>query len=202
MPEENDSSTDLRLAIGLLQGIDMKTGVFFERDGVLNRSQIVQGHEVPPTRLEDFEVNSTALPLLQELRGAGFILIVTTHQPGISRGELRRTEVDLMHSVLRRKLPIHDVYLCGADDSSHPCQKPNPGMFLEAAFKWGLDLDRSFVISNKWPDAKAAQIAGCTSIMIRSPWIGADHHDFVVESLDAAVRKIQQLGVRPVYANC
>jgi phosphoglycolate phosphatase-like HAD superfamily hydrolase len=64
---------------------------------------------------------------------------------------------------------------------------------LEAGFKWGLDLDRSFVISDKWPDAKAAQIAGCTSVMIQSPWVGNDHHDFVVEDLKAAVAKILHL---------
>ena len=67
---------------------------------------------------------------------------------------------------------------------------------MEAAFKWSLDLDHSFVISDKWQDAKAAQIAGCTSVMIDSPWIGDDHHDFVVKDLGSAVAKIVQLQSR------
>lgn len=178
----------------------MKPAVFFERDGVLNCCAVLHGHQIPPRRLEDFQIDTGAAPLLQQLRDAGFILIATTNQPGVSRGDLRRTEVDVMHAILQRRLPLHDIFLCCSDDSSHPCFKPNPGMFSEAAFKWGLDLDRSFVISDKWADAKAAQILGCTSILIRSPWIGADHHDFVVPSLAEAVRKVQQLSPVPGHA--
>jgi phosphoglycolate phosphatase-like HAD superfamily hydrolase len=56
------------------------------------------------------------------------------------------------------------------------------------------------VISDKWQDAKAAQIAGCTSVLVRSPWIGDDHHDFVVGSLAEAVGKIRQLCSAAHYA--
>lgn len=178
----------------------MKAAVFFERDGVLNTCDTVRGHQVTPASLEAFKVSPSAAALLQELRDDGFILIATTNQPCVARGEVRRNEVDLMHTILRRKLPLHDLFLCCSDDPSHPCYKPNPGMFLEAAFKWSLDLDRSFVISDKWPDAKAAQVAGCTSILIRSPWIGTDHHDFVVEDLTEAVRKVQRMAASPSLA--
>lgn len=171
----------------------MKTAVFFERDGVLNLCDLVRGHQAIPRLLEEFRIAPEAAQLLAELKSLGLLLIATTNQPGISRGEVRRNEVDLMHTVLRRKLPLDDIVLCGSDDPSHPCLKPNPGMLLEAAFKWSLDLDHCYVVSDKWQDAKAAQIAGCTSILIRSPWIGTDHHDFVVESLAEATRKIVRL---------
>ena len=107
----------------------------------------------------------------------------------------RRRALDVLRreQTLRRKLPLDDVLFCPYDDVTHPCRKPQPGMFLEAAFKWNLDLDRSFVVSDKWSDAKAAQLVGCTSIMLESPWIGDDHHDFVVSDLAAAVAKIEQL---------
>jgi hypothetical protein len=36
-------------------------------------------------------------------------------------------------------------------------------------------------------------MAGCTSIMVRSPWIGDDHHDFVVEDFASAVSKVLHL---------
>jgi D-glycero-D-manno-heptose 1,7-bisphosphate phosphatase len=171
----------------------MKAAVFFERDGVLNLCETVNGHQKVPLRLEQFRINPEAVSALRELKLAGYVLIATSNQPAVSLGDLTRNELDLMHAVLRRKLPLDDVLCCPYDDVTHPCYKPHPGMFLEAAFKWSLDLDRSFVISNKWSDAKAAQIAGCTSVMIQSPWIGDDHHDFVVADLAAAVGKIAQL---------
>jgi histidinol-phosphate phosphatase family protein len=178
----------------------MKTAVFLERDGILNECENVGGHQAVPTRLEQFKVTPEAARLLGELKADGHLLIATTNQPGVSRGEVRRNEVDLMHVILRRRLPLDDLFLCASDDPTHPCFKPQPGMFQEAAFKWGLDLDRCFVISDKWQDAKAAQIAGCTSVLVRSPWIGDDHHDFVVGSLAEAVGKIRQLCSAPHHA--
>lgn len=181
----------------------MKAAIFFERDGVLNLCETRDGEQQVPKRLEEFQINPAAAALLAELKQAGFVLIVTSNQPLVEQGELPRRELDLMHTVLRRKLPVDDVLFCPYEDDTHPCQKPQPGMFLESAFKWGLDLERSFVISDKWQDAKAAQVVGLTSIMINSPWIGDDHHDFIVEDLAAAVAKIHHLNQplhEPVYA--
>jgi hypothetical protein len=64
---------------------------------------------------------------------------------------------------------------------------------MEAAFKWHLDLDRSFVISDKWQDAEAARTAGCTSLLIQSPWVGSVHRDFLLPDLNAVVEKILYL---------
>ena len=171
----------------------MRLAVFLERDGILNR--YVTGRASPgvPIRLEQFQVIEETRSLLQSLKDAGFLLLVATVQPAVSRGELSRNELDLMHHVLKHKLPVDDILLCCADDASHPCHKPQPGLFMEAAFKWGLALDRCYVISDKWQDAKAAQVAGCTSVMIDSPWVGTDHHDFVVPDLATAVKKILSL---------
>jgi D-glycero-D-manno-heptose 1,7-bisphosphate phosphatase len=148
-------------------------------------------------RLEQFKVNPAAKPLLADLKRAGLLLIATTNQPGPSRGQMSRNELDMMHAVLRRQLPLDDLLVCVSDDPHHPCYKPQPGMFLEAAFKWGIDLDHSFVISDKWQDAKAAQIAGCTSVLVQSPWIGRDHHDFVVQDFESAVSKVLHLHTQP-----
>lgn len=171
----------------------MKPAVFFERDGVLNLCEVGSGRPLPPLRFEQFRIHPDAPACLADLKRAGFLLIATTNQPAVSEGTLSRRELDLMHGVLRRKLSLDDILVCPYDDPTHPCCKPQPGMFLEAAFKWSLDLDRSFIVSDKWMDAKAAQIAGCTSVLIDSPWIGDDHHDFVVADLPSAVVKILDL---------
>jgi D-glycero-D-manno-heptose 1,7-bisphosphate phosphatase len=168
----------------------MKTAVFLERDGVLNPCEVRGGVQQVPLRLEQFRVREEVRPHLESLKRAGFLLIVATHQPGLSQGKVGRNEIELMHRILRHKLPVDDIFLCGSDDPTHPCYKPQPGMFTEAAFKWGLDLDRCFVISDKWTDAKSAQVVGMTSVLIDSPWIGDDHHDFVVADFGAAVAKI------------
>ncbi len=172
----------------------MKLGIFIERDGVLNRVRVERQHQVTPLTLDEYHINVGARGLLQKLKDAGFALIVTTNQPGLSRGYQSRRELDLMHERLRRSLPVDDILVCAHDEADYcPCRKPKPGLLIEAAFKWQLDLTRSFVISNKWQDAEAARTAGCTSLLIQSPWIGTGHHDFVLPDLTVIVEKILQL---------
>lgn len=172
----------------------MKCAVFVERDGILNR-EIRKGNLLQPcARLEEFEVLDDAVDALARMREAGLLVIATTNQPGVSQGLLSRRELGLMHSLLLKRLPLDDIMVCPHDAGDHcPCRKPKPGLLLEAAFRWHVDMDHSFVISKMWPDAEAAHVAGCTSILINSPWIGSGHHDYVVRSLEGAVEKVLQL---------
>ncbi len=174
----------------------MKVGVFIERDGVLNKVRLERYHQVTPLTAIEFEVNLEITALLKKLKAAGLVLIATTNQSGLSHGQLSRRELDRMHETLRRTLPLDDIFVCPhAEEDRCPCRKPKPGLLIEAKFKWHLDLDRSFVISDKWQDAEAARAAGCTSLILRSPWMGSVHHDFLVPDFSAAVDKIVQLHV-------
>lgn len=177
----------------------MKAAVILERDGILNRVQIERQHQISPRSIESFRVIPSARRALRQLKAAGFILLVTTNQPGVSRGYLSRRDLDSMHDELRRQLPLDDIFVCPHDEMDEcPCRKPRPGLLQEAAFRWQLDLERSFVVSDKWQDAEAARQVGCTSLLLRSPWNGSGHHDFILASLDEAVVRIQQLFAKPL----
>jgi len=172
----------------------MKQGVFIERDGVLTEARVERQLQVSPLTLEEMKLTKGAAPLLAKLKSAGLVLIATTNQPGISRGYQNRRELDRMHDLLRKTFPLDDIMVCPHDETDRcPCRKPKPGLLVEAGFKWHLDLDRSFVISDKWQDAEAARTAGCTSLLINSPWLGTVHRDFVLPDLAAAVEKILRL---------
>jgi D-glycero-D-manno-heptose 1,7-bisphosphate phosphatase len=148
----------------------------------------------PPLSLDQLEPKTEAIEPLRQLKAAGFLLIATTNQPALSRGELSRREMDRMHDVLRRIFALDDILVCPHDAADFcPCRKPRPGLLTEAAFKWHLNLEQCFVLSNKWQDAEAALNAGCTSLLIASPWIGKGHHDIVLASLSEAVAKIPRL---------
>ncbi len=176
----------------------MKLCVFIERDGILNRARVERQYQVSPLTLEDFQVNEEAIPLLKRLKAAGLLLIATTNQPGLSRGYQSRRELDRMHDLLRSRFPLDDLLVCPHDETDRcPCRKPKPGLLVEAGFKWHLNLDRCFVISDKWPDAEAARTAGCTSLMLKSPWLGNVHRDFLLPDLAAIVEKILALKVKP-----
>lgn len=169
----------------------MKAAVFLERDGVLNQVRVAGRNQMPPMRLEEFHLHEGLREPLAQLKAAGYLLLVTTNQPNVGRGLLPRRELDLMHDSLRRALPIDGVLLCPHEESDRcNCRKPGAGLFTEAAFKWHLDMERSFVISDKWQDASAAFVAGCNSVLIKSPWNGSGHHDFLVNNLAEACQKV------------
>lgn len=174
----------------------MKVGVFIERDGVLNKARLEGQHQATPLTAIEFEVNPEAVALVKKLRAAGLVVIATSNQPGLSHGHLSRRELDRMHEALRRAVPLNDIMICPhAEADRCPCRKPKPGLLIEGKFKWQLDLERSFVISDKWQDAEAARAAGCTSLILKSPWVGSVHHDFLLADFPTAVEKILQLQV-------
>ena len=172
----------------------MKRAVFIERDSILNEVRSGPKQQIPPMGLEDFKIISEAAEPLKKLKAVGFVLIATTNQPGLSRGDQSRRELDRMHDMLRRSFPLDDIMLCPHDEADQcPCRKPRPGLLIEAAFKWHLNLDHSFVVSDKWQDAEAARSAGCTSLLVNSPWIKQVHRDFVLPNLGSIVDKILRL---------
>jgi D-glycero-D-manno-heptose 1,7-bisphosphate phosphatase len=178
----------------MLFSICMRPAAFIERDGVLNAIGVLGRQQIVPETLDRFQLKTEVAPLLLEMRAAGLLLIVTTNQPGISRGSLSRRELDRMHQVLRATFTVDDVLVCPHEDADRcPCRKPRAGLFKEAAFKWGIDLNRSFVISDKWQDSEAARRAGATSLLVQSPWLGDGHHDFVLPDLPTLVDKVLQL---------
>jgi D-glycero-D-manno-heptose 1,7-bisphosphate phosphatase len=172
----------------------MRPAVFIERDGILNLDRMEREQPMPPLFLEQMEPKTEAIEPLRQLKAAGFLLIATTNQPGLSHGTLSRRELDRMNSILRQMFCLDDIFICPHDaNDCCPCRKPKPGLITEAAFKWHVNMERSFVISNKWQDAEAAHNAGCTSLLISSPWIGKGHRDIVLPKLADVPAKISQL---------
>ena len=179
------------MAVFLLTHARMKSAIFFERDGVLNLVEVRGSQQVVPKSVDEFQLNPAARPVLTRLKQAGYLILVTTNQPGVSCGYLPRRELDRMHDLLRRCLPVDDILVCPHDEMDQcPCRKPGTGLLTEAGFKHHLNLEQCFVVSDKWQDAKAAEYVGATSLLLKSPWNGNGHHDFILPNLEAIAEKI------------
>ena len=172
----------------------MKVAVFFERDGVLTHGVGEGASARTPRCLEEFRVREEIAESLATLRAAGFLLFATTNQPGVTAGAPSRRDLDLMHAILGRKLALDGVLICPhpADDACN-CRKPLPGLLREAAHQYKLDLEHSFVVSDRWEDAELADAVGSTSVLIRSKTNGNGHHDYIVEDFAGAVAKVLEV---------
>jgi transaldolase len=145
----------------------MRRAVFLDRDGVINRALVRDGKPYPPASAAEIEVFEDAFSSLNRLREAGFLLFVVSNQPDIARGLTTQEVVAEIHSVLRSRLPVDEIYFCAHDDADAcACRKPRPGMLLRAAETHGIDLRASFLIGDRWRDIDAGAAAGCRTVLI------------------------------------
>ncbi len=144
-----------------------RQAVFLDRDGVLVVPEFRDGRSFAPRRLEDFHLYPDAQPSLQRLKDAGYLLIVVTNQPDVSTGLLSETTLEAMHDTLTRALPLDGIEVCtDTKEAAGPRRKPAPGMLLDAAAQWDIDLASSVMIGDRWSDVEAAKRAGCAALFI------------------------------------
>lgn len=173
--------------------------VFLDRDGVLNRPVVRDGLPFPPASIDEFEIYPEAADACAELKAAGFILVVVSNQPDVGRGTQTREAVEAMHEKLRAAIPALDaIEVCyhAGERRGDPCdcRKPKPGMLLRAAANYGIDLQRSFFIGDRWRDVDCAHAAGCRAVFIdhgyREPL--REKPEFTVASFSEAVATVLQ----------
>jgi D-glycero-D-manno-heptose 1,7-bisphosphate phosphatase len=141
--------------------------VFLDRDGVINRAVVRNRKPYPPNTLQDLEILPDVTEALNLLKESEFLLIVVTNQPDVGRGTQKRETVEKMHTYLLNQLPLDDIYVCWhGQDGECDCRKPLPGMLFQAAQDWQIDLEKSFMIGDRWRDVDIGYAAGCKTIFI------------------------------------
>ena len=145
----------------------MVKAVFLDRDGVINRAVVRDGKPHPPDSIDELEVLPGVPNALHKLRSAGFRLIVVTNQPDVARGTQSRETIEAMHVRLMSELAVDDVVACYHDDGDAcSCRKPKAGALLDAAQRHGVELQRSFMVGDRWRDIEAGQRAGCRCLFV------------------------------------
>ena len=136
--------------------------VFLDRDGVIN---IDYGYV---SSIDKFEFKEGIFELLKFLQEKDFILFVVTNQSGIARGYYSEEDFHklmnfMINEFQKREIKINDYKFC----PHHPnitgecdCRKPKPGMILDLAKKYNVDLKNSVMIGDSLSDIEAAKNAG------------------------------------------
>lgn len=176
-----------------------RPAVFLDRDGVLNRAVVRDGLPFPPANLGEFQLYPGVVEGCQQLKKAGFALVVVTNQPDVGRGTQSRESVEAMHAKLRADLPTLDgIEACFHAGGSHgepcDCRKPKPGMVLHAAATHDIDLKSSFLIGDRWRDVDCAHAAGCRAVFVDHGYREQlrEHPEFTVTTFREAVAIILQ----------
>jgi D-glycero-D-manno-heptose 1,7-bisphosphate phosphatase len=173
-----------------------RQAVFLDRDGVLNEPVVVDGRAYPPDSVAGLVLTPRVEAACEALKLAGFLLVVVTNQPDIARHARGRDSVDAINDEMRRRLPLDDVLVCPHDDPDDcACRKPRPGLIVEAAARWGIDVAGSVMVGDRWRDIEAGRSAGCRTVLVERGYDErrATGADLVVDSLDEAVPWIVNL---------
>lgn len=157
--------------------------IFLDRDGVVNKDI---GYFTDPTELI---IPSSSINGLRRLYKAGFKLIIITNQSGIARGLMTEKDVRFLHNIIFTILKKYQIILTGIIYCPHhptdgtgeytkecECRKPSPGMIIEAAQKFNIDLKKSYLVGDRFSDIQAGINAGLkSSILIKSKHKILDH---------------------------
>ena len=147
--------------------MNARRAVFLDRDGVINRCEVRCGKPRAPRNLSEFRLLPGVAAAVRALKDAGLLVIAVTNQPDIGNGLVDVAVVEAMHEKLRRRVPLDEIMMCPhRQDAGCRCRKPRPGMLVEAAQKWRIDLARSYLVGDRWSDVVAGQAVGCYTVFI------------------------------------
>lgn len=162
--------------------------IFLDRDGTINKY-------VGFLRdIDEFELIDGVSDAIKAINNSGYLAIVVTNQPVIARGEVTFGELDEIHKKMETMLGFDGAYLDGIYFCPHhphkgydgevvelkfdcECRKPKPGMLLQAAERFNIDLSRSWMIGDSENDILAGISAGCKTGLLGSGQYGQDATD-------------------------
>jgi D,D-heptose 1,7-bisphosphate phosphatase len=183
-----------------------KMAIFLDRDGTINQEVSHLSSQ------EQFELIDGVGEAICQINVAGILAIVVTNQPVIARGELKVSELKIIHNKMdtllgRQGAYLDRLYYCPHHTDSGfegeiealkfdcDCRKPKIGLFIEAKKDLNIILEKSWVIGDSTRDIFAAQNAGMKSVLVRTGHAGKDSSyevtpDFVAKDLSEAVKLI------------
>lgn len=143
--------------------------IFLDRDGVINqeRSDYVKSWD-------EFRILPGVLDALHRLAELNVPIIIITNQSAIGRGSATQETINGIHQRLKDMVAeaggkIDDIFLCPhRPDENCGCRKPKPGLLLQAAAKYQLNLEQTIFIGDAVTDYQAARAAQCNSILVKS----------------------------------
>jgi D-glycero-D-manno-heptose 1,7-bisphosphate phosphatase len=171
--------------------VKKKPAIFLDRDGVLNIPKIKNRKSYAPTNIKDFKLYPSVSSLCKKLKKK-YLLIVVTNQPDLQNGKLKISQLNLMHSKLKKRIHYDQLYYCSSLSVKSKFKKPNPGMLFKSIEEFNINTNKSFLIGDRWSDIEAGKKINCKTIFIDRNYNEQkpNNPDFTVKSFKKAVEII------------
>lgn len=99
-------------------------------------------------------------------------MVVATNQSGLGRGLFDLAALDNIHQKLILELArldgtISEIFYCPhTPDDNCSCRKPKPGLLLQIAARFQIDLKGVMMVGDSERDIQAAQAVGCYPVLV------------------------------------
>jgi D-glycero-D-manno-heptose 1,7-bisphosphate phosphatase len=182
---------------------ELRAAVFLDRDGTISEDVGYLNH------ISRFQMFPFVAAAIRRFNDAGLPVVVVTNQSGVGRGYFPESVVHSVHELMVRQLAaegarIDAIYYCPHTPAENcACRKPKTAMLVHAASEHSLDLERSFVVGDRYGDIQLARNARSRSILVRTgygegelAWHAAEwpmQPDFIARDLTDAADWILRL---------
>lgn len=145
----------------------MKRAFFLDRDGVVNKTILMNGIPSPPKNLDELEILKGVPEAVSLLNENNLIPVVISNQPDIARNKLSLSQLRIVNQEISKLTGIQHFYVCIHDDIDDcDCRKPKIGLLKNAAADLDIDISKSYLVGDRWRDISAGHEAGTTNYFI------------------------------------
>ena len=188
-------------------GEALRPAIFLDRDGTVNEEVGYINH------VERLRLLPRTAEAIRRINASEFLAVIVTNQAGVARGYFKEQMIRDVHQRLVELLAEQDAQLDGIYYCPHhpsvgeppyrrdcDCRKPRPGLVLAAAAELGIDIDRSFMVGDKYSDVEFAHTLSIPGVLVRTGYGAGEieqwsegwtrQPDHVAEDLLAAIQWI------------
>lgn len=148
--------------------------LFLDRDGIIVKP--IKGEA--PQNPKQLQIMPAIIPVIKRARSLGHLIIIVSNQPDIALGKISeetksalerkfikllkdyRIKADAIYYCFHHPKGINPKYTQDCD-----CQKPKPGMILQAIKKFNIDPSQSFILGDRASDIRAGELAGVQTVL-------------------------------------
>ena len=141
--------------------------IVLDRDGVINfdSDQFIKSPE-------EWKPIPGSLEAIARLNESGWRVVVASNQSGVGRGLFDMDTLNAINEKMIKSLAqvggrLDAIFFCPhAADSTCDCRKPKPGMFLQIAERFNVDMHCVPVVGDSLRDLQAGMAVGCAPYLV------------------------------------
>lgn len=141
--------------------------VILDRDGVINEDS-----DAFIKSADEFLPIAGSIDGIVRLKLAGYTVVIASNQSGLARGLFSLSTLHEIHQKLHDLLQPYGVRLDGiffcphGPDDDCQCRKPKPGLLLDIARRFQVDLKTVTVVGDAMRDIEAARAVQAKPVLV------------------------------------